>query len=314
MDSETNFLLQALDGYSFRNIVGLIKGETDIATMILSPKKVEISFVNTSKCAVHKIVINTSELSRYRYDIRDEEGNLYPEFPVAFETDEIYNTTKGIGKRDGICLYWLKGDHKINIQPIKPTKDLSKAGALFVKIIHIEFTRCIIPEIYNSEPNIRILAKDFADLCGQTNSLKCSYLEISGEANKVVFTGILANNTPANIARFAGQNEVMPSEFTGNSTPANISGEIESLLRNLRENQETSKSGTSTGLTLNVVKNNILARIKVPISTVKALAKIHNISPPGTLLRLYFKEEQPVKIESPISTYGVYTICIRNIR
>ena len=62
------------------------------------------------------------------------------------------------------------------------------------------------------------------------------------------------------------------------------------------------------------MKTEDLMTVKVPIGTVKALSKIHNISPPGTQLRFYFSEGKPTKLESPIGTYGTYTICLRNAR
>lgn len=88
--------------------------------------------------------------------------------------------------------------------------------------------------------------------------------------------------------------------------------EIDSIIGNLRISELP--MATSTGLSLNIMKSEDLMTVKVPISTVKALSKIHNISPAGTLLRFYFAESKPTKLESPIGTYGVYTICLRNGR
>lgn len=308
--SQTLFLIHIMDGYSFRNTIGIIKSETDYATMVLSPRSIEISFINSSKCAVHKININTQELTMYRYNIRDNEGNLLPEYPIAFDTNEMFNTTKGIGRRDGIRLYWLAGDTKINVQPMKSnTKDPGRASALFVNILNMEYTRYDISGGHNSEPNVRVQAKDFADLCSQANTLKCSTLEIIGCSNAVTFKGILPNNTMASINQFRSQTDVPRS-----LTAASNMEEIDSIIGNLRISESPMPIANSSGLSLNVVKSEDLMTVKVPISTVKALSKIHNISPAGTLLRFYFAESKPTKLESPIGTYGIYTICLRNGR
>lgn len=335
--SHTLFLVHIMDGYSFRNTIGIIKSETDYATMVLSPKSIEISFINTSKCAIHKIILNTPELTMYRYNIRDTEGTILPEYPIAFETNEMFNTTKGIGRRDGIRLYWLAGDNKINVQPIKTsTKDPGRAGALFVNILNMEYTRYDVSGSYGNEPNVRVQAKDFADLCSQANTLKCSTLEIVGHNSAVTFKGILPNNTMASINRFVSQTEV-PKTI---ATPSNMD-EIDNIIDHLHitdtpvsNNSEggtafgkrgiASSTGddpvifgrfnTSSGLSLNVMKSEDLMTVRVPIATVKALSKIHNISPAGTLLRFYFAEGKPTKVESPIGTYGAYTICLRNGR
>lgn len=307
--SQTLFLIHILDGYAFRNTIGIIKSEADYATMVLSPKKIEISFMNISKCAIHKITLNTQEFTMYRYNIRDQDGTLYPEYPVAFETNEMFNTTKGIGRKDGIRLYWLAGDNKINVQPIKmSTKDPGRASALFVKILSMEHIRYDPPDAYGPEPNVRVQAKDFADICSQANTVKCNALEIVGHPNGVTFKGILPNHTVASINRFVSQTEVIPS--IPNKSASNIE-EIDSLINNIKM---TDTQSATSGLSLNIVKSEDLITVKVPIVTVKALSKIHNISPAGTLIRFYFAEGKPTKIESPIGTYGSYTICLRNGR
>src|SRR3990170_3348871 len=134
--SQTLFIIHITDGYSFRNTIQTVKGEIDRSTMILSPTSIEISFIDTTKSAGHKIVLYPQELTMYRYNIRDTNGNLFPEYPIAFETEEFFNTTKGIGRRDGVRIYWLSGEGRFNVHPIKTSaKDSGRASALFVKII-----------------------------------------------------------------------------------------------------------------------------------------------------------------------------------
>jgi len=276
--------------------------------MVISPKSIEISFLNSSKCAVHKIELKPQEFATYSYNIRDSEGNLIPEHPIAFETNEMFNTTKSIGRRDGIRLYWMAGDNKLNVQPIKmSTKDPGRAGASFVKIHNMEYVR-YDTGMHNPDPNVRVSAKDFADICSQVNTLKCTSLDVIGQSNAVILKGILPNNTVASINRFVSQTEI--SRMTNSVTNME---EIDNILGNLRITGNTIPQ-QSMGLSLNIVKSEDFMTVRVPISTVKALSKIHNISATGTLLRFYFGEGRPTKIESPIGTYGAYTICLRNAR
>lgn len=327
--SEALFAVQITDGYSFGKMVGIIKSETEQMSMVFSPETIEISFLNSSKCAVHKIVLLTQELTQYRYNIRDSDGKLLPQYPVAVDTNELFNTTKGIGRRDAIRMYLVEGDTKIHIQPLKTSmKDPGRVGALFVKILSMEHTRYDIPN-YQKDPNVRVQAKDFADLCGQANTLKCTSLEIVGGSNSVVFKGILPNNQVASLQRFVSQTVIagtrigasgivsasssVPSSTAPNSAAASSgNSDIDHLVGNMRLDSLTSLH--PTGVTLNVVRSEDLMTVRVPIATVKALSKIHNISQTGTLLRFYFAENMPTKIESPIGTYGSYVICLRNIR
>lgn len=295
--SQTLFLMHIMDGYSFRNMVAIIKSETEYATMVLSEKLIEISFINSSKCAVHKIIFHPQEFIMYRYNIKDQDGNLIKEYPITFETNELFNTTKGIGRRDGIRIYWLDGDNKINIQPIKTsTKDPSRIGALFVKILNMENIRYDIGS-YHSEPNVKVQAKEFAELCSQASSLKCTSLEIIGQKNSVIFKGILANQTVASLNKFVSH---LNSSYT------------EQKNQDVQENKKLDTINNS--MSLNIIRNEDLITIKVPIATIKAFSKIHNISPTGTLLKFYFCEGKPIKIESPIGTYGTYIVCLRTLK
>lgn len=315
MNHETLFLLHIADGYSFRNTLGTIKSETDSATMVLSPKSVEISFMNTSKCAVHRITICTSEVATYEYNVRDTEGNLVENYPIAFETSELANTTKSIGKRDGIRIFLHSGEDHISVQPVKANaKDPSRVGALFVKILNREHSRFQPPSSYASEPNVMVLAKDFSDICTQANTVKCSYLGILGQTTGVIFQGILPNNGLAFYTRFSSQTSLPMIPQT--SPPINME-EIDDLISCLRHDspQQTRANGeASSSVTLNVIKSDEFTTIRIPIITAKALSKFHNISPPGTLLSFYFAEGMPAKIESPIGTYGIYTLCIRDLQ
>lgn len=304
--SETLFLLHIMDGYSFRNAIGMIKNETVYATMILSPKTVEISFVSSNRCAMHKIKINTAELSRYVYNVRDEEGRLLPEYPIAFETNTMLNTTKGIGKRDGIRLYCLKDDDKINVQPIKTSsKDPGRAGVLFVSIENREYEKVIIDDVYDSEPNVRVHAKDFADICIQANASKANALQIIGGKKSIIFKALLPNNTVASINKFVSQIDVCYDE-----QPLANMDEIDNILGYLETKEHNLKS--SAPVKLNVISSDELTDIRVPSSALKSLSKIHNISHQGTQIKFFHSANHPIKLSTPLSTYGEYTICLRN--
>ena len=308
--TQTLFLVHIMDGYSFRNTIGIIKSERSTATMVLSPNAIEISFVNTNGCAVHKIHINTAELTMYIYNVRDENGMLLPEYPVAFETAQFLTTIRSIGRRDGLRFYCIKGDGKINIQPIKTAiKDPGQTGASFVNIRNDEFTRYELPpaEFYSDEPNVRVIAKDFATFCTNANALKCTTINIIGGMHKVVLQSVHANSSIASVNTFC--NQVNPS-FNNINSSLNDE-ELDMLLENIRI-QEGPPSTSS--IKLNIVKKDEISCVKVPIATVKALSKIHNISPTGTQLHFYFSPGKPTKIKSQIGTYGTYTICIRGIR
>lgn len=59
--------------------------------------------------------------------------------------------------------------------------------------------------------------------------------------------------------------------------------------------------------------DDIINKIGIPISTVKALGKINNLSVNGAMLKFYIEHDKPLKIISPIGTYGILSVLLRNI-
>jgi hypothetical protein len=301
------FFIHIMDGYSFRNMIAVIKSETDYATMVLSKQLIEFSFMNSNKSAIHKIALYPRDFVTYTYNVCDDEGVLVPECPIAFETSQMFNTTKNIGRKDSIRLYWLPEDNQIYVQPLKTAvKDPGRAGALFVKIMSMEHVRYDIGA-WGEEANVKIQAKDFAEICTQANTMKCTWLELIGQDAGVVIKGILPNQTMAFVNRFASQTHPTQSS----SAPSSNLPEIDDILRNLK-NSNPAPGGNSGGLSLKIVSNNDARTIRVPISTVKALSKIHNIGPPNSLIHFYFSggRVSNTKLECHIGNYGKYTICL----
>lgn len=299
-----SFFIQITDAYTFRNTIQIIKSETDQATMILSPNCINISFVNNSKCAVHSINLNVNEFHIYKYDSRYEEDNTpMHELPITFRTNEMFGPIRNISRKDSIMIFLIKGDNKLSIRPIKSsTKNTGKSKTLYVKIKNAGHVRFTSNTIYPKEANVKIAAKDFVDVCTDANTMKCNYLEIIGQKSGVIFKGLLPNNEVIFNTPFENQNVL----FDG--TIRNLS-ELDRVLGSL----QISTPSTINKPNLIIVKREDLMTIKVPISTVKALSKIHNISVQNTWLKFFFVEEGAIKLESPIGTYGTYTIYLRNI-
>ena len=308
--NERLFLMQISDGYSFRNMLGAIKSETTEATMILTATQIRLSFINKTKTAVHRIELDPLEFTCYEYNIKDSNGEVLPEGRITFNTAEFFNTTKMVGKRDSIRIYWLRDDTQFNVQPIKVnTKDPGRAGASFVTVVvKTEQEDDYIIEINNGQvPNVRVQAKEFSDLCSQANTLKCPILEIVGRKNGVLFRGILSNNTPAFVSKFGNHTEPTSGINKDGSN-------VDEYLDNLKSSSAFSSNPIKQRLELNIVNTDDLMTSKLPNSTIKALSKFHNISPPLTNLRFFFAENKPTRIESPIGTYGKYSIALRNAR
>lgn len=274
-------LFHVADGYCFRNTLGVMKKEIDNTTMIFRQKEIEISFLNESKCAIHNIILDATELTCYKFNMRDQDDNIMEEHHISFNTDEFLKKTRGVGRRDGLRIFWFAGESKFNVQPIKSNnKESRRIGALFVKIINSEYTRYMIPNDFPEEPNLKASVKEFTELIGQADTTKCTSVELIGHELGLSIRGILPNNEISFFETLTHSNEEDP--------------DIDDIS--------------------DLINSPDAVIVKVPICTVKALSKFHNISQLSTVLRFYYGDKLPIKIESPISNYGTYTICLRNVK
>lgn len=304
-EPEPLFMIHILDGYSFRNLMGIIKHEINQASMILSEKSIEISFISSNGHSGHNILLFPYDCAKWSYNLRDEYGELYEEFPIAFDTTQFFNTTKSIGKRDGIRIYLLPGDDKLSVQLLKvSTKNPGSAEIFMIKILNIEHSR-YTPPVYTTEPNIRVLAKDFTEMCGCVIDQRCETLDAEADNNAIIFKGIQANRNVAYIKRYEGQNNQC-SQQESVQLASNIN-DISNMLRNMSTDEK--KPTNRPKLRLNVVSNNNVS-VKIPIVTIKSISKIHNISNNNTLLKFYVEKGKPLKISSSISGYGLYEITL----
>jgi hypothetical protein len=303
--SSTHFIMQLSEAYSFRNLIAIIKSENDggDVSMVLSPNQITFSFLNKTQCAIYDIVLNTKEFT-YQYNIVDTNGNLQSEYSIGFESNAMSNNLKNVGKRDGLRIYWLKDDNKLNIQPIKSAaKATGRTGAIFVPIKQVERVNHASTGIYSINANARLEAKIFADICASANTNKCVSVEIVGKEAGMTIMGFTSNNTMAFVENFQMQFKPSKSELT-HVIPSNLD-EILSGIRNL------SIDNRANGLKLNIITAEQLMTIRIPIKTIKALSKIHNISAPGANLQFYFSPGNPHKIESQIGNYGSLSMYLR---
>jgi hypothetical protein len=55
-----------------------------------------------------------------------------------------------------------------------------------------------------------------------------------------------------------------------------------------------------------------VSSVTIPITTIKGLSKISNMSPPAGLVKVYMEKEKPLAVNAKVGSYGVFTIYIRN--
>lgn len=266
------FLAHIIDGYSFRNTICMLKNESDEITLIINKSNICITFINKQQYAIHDLIIQGEELENYQYNIPSTD-----QYPITVNTTELFNVTKSAGRKDGLKIYWLEGSEKLTVEAIKSSKETGRSPSLYVNIINKDFQPpALMNEYSNADVSIKIQTREFSDICSQTATLKCKYLELSGCTNYLYYKGILPDGS-------IGMSNKCQSQIVVN-------------------NKKSEK----------VISDSDLISVKIPLITIKTLSKLHNISPANTLLKFSFVKDKPIKIESKIGSYGIYKIYIRN--
>lgn len=308
--SEVNFLLHVQDGYSLRNTLGIAKAETTNLTIIFRPNSVNISYNNKS-CACHIIKLKPTQFPIYNYNFVDEDGNVMDKYELTVDATELYSTTKGTGKNDALRIYWLKSENnRICVQILKATnRGMGNASAAYVNIIQnpgqdiVEYVvdKSVINE--NVAPNVSIAAKSFGDTCNNITALKCVAMEIIGSKKMVTFNGIGTNNSIQTTSEYKSQVNAVSESLNSPS------GNIDSYLSNLIMPTEVSNNN----INFTLLPADQIVTVRIPASTAKSMSKIYNVSANKTnTLDFYFVRGKPIHIVTQISTYGTYTIVIRN--
>jgi len=294
------------NGYVFKNLLTIFKKETKIATMLLSPDNIKISFVNSNSEGLHIINMNPHENIEWFYNPTDEAGNLMESYPIGFNCVSVYNTIKNIGTNDSIRLFLIKGQDEVMVQPIKSaSKDVGQFKILKFDVIQTEYINYEVDN-YKNSPNLKLYTKSFADLCSEVSNVNCEYINIEGDGDSVTFRGFDGSKKEV----YVNRNDDLLSVKNLNRPRViadNIS-DIDALIS--KTNTLAIATKPKPGLKLKIVNDsNILVR--VPKSTFKSLSKIDKIAPKGSVLRFYLEKNQPIKIETGIGTIGTYQIYLK---
>lgn len=289
MIHKTLFTTKISDGYTFRNTISMSKNENPEITLLVSTKGISISFMNKGNNCIHDIDIRAEDLQYFSYNIASHIC-----YPITVNTNQLLNMTKGVGRKDAIKIKWIESWKRLIVQLEKSSKTSNRTSDSYVDIIDRLYNKIeVINPFTEEDPCIKILSKEFSEICAYISSLKCSYMEVIGNANKITFKGIMADETVAT------SRDHIPYI---NSTDSYIETDSSLIMDTLKDDE----------CQLNIIKPEESIKIRIPVITVKALSKLQNIAPPGVLLKLFFIPGKPLKIESVIGTYGNYRMFLKN--
>lgn len=330
-NEQSSFSATISDGYSFRNIVFIIRNEIEEINMIINPRHIEIIFMNSSKSASHQIIINGDDLIEYIYNIKK------PFHVLRFKTSDIFFATKDIGRKDGFRINWSSNSNDVDIIAIRSNtscglvNDCNTVGLLAPRdsLYNILYK-------HDPLPNVRVFPKRFSDICLRIISKKYYSLKIKGFPDKIELYGVAADGSEKLMGREKSKvlfgnsdpdtypndtssdyenddseqpdNEIINNDDTLNKQDDNDDNDNIYDNDNNDDNDDNDEEQNTNIKQQYTEEHNVIDEIVIPLKTVKSLSRIHNICPSNNcLMKFYFKDENPIKIEIRF-LYGKYKI------
>jgi len=134
-----------------------------------------------------------------------------------------------------------------------------------------------------ANPNYKLKATEFSNVCTTLCSLKCDYIMVYGFPKGISFEAIAPGGTSLKSFKFGSQEAITTSPILDDKV-------------NIPTNRPKIKIIYSN--------NNAPSKVKIRNSIFKSLAKLNNISPNG-LVKFYLEGENPMMISCRIGDYGV---------
>jgi len=288
------------DGYSFRNVLGFFRQTCTRANFIFTPEGITIKEADATDTILAHAEIYADDLTEYRYNAYDEKGELIEALACGFTTLEMQKSTKMVGKKDAIKLYTKKEENpNIYIQVMHAgSKSDSNLGLRIVPILEVDIHDYKDIKYEKRTPNARAASTEFAKICADFSSLKCTYTDVIGFSDGIMFQGI-ESGTVKSVETYGKVTNIRPIFSSSN--------------RYAISNGKSGSAGSGSKPKLNVSMPGEVSRVRINSKTIRAMTKFNNLSPTG-VIKFHLEEGNPFKIVSPIGCYGKLTLYIRDIR
>jgi hypothetical protein len=290
------FYAEFSDGYSFRNLIEYLKSTNTNGNFIFHKEGISYSQHNNSNSLLNFIELRGYDLPVYFYRSNEEF------IRVGINLANLRSITKSVGKKDSIRIYMVYNNPLLQISISSPnTKELNRNNISVIRPQKLDVAEYEITSYKRDEssPNCTTPAFDFNKMCSAMNALKCSHILVYGDDTSIVFKGMFDGDLVGRTDTFGITKKKEPQH----SQIAEISefGKVINPIYN--ENDTPSMTN---------VNNNYQYSIKIDVSTIKALGKLNNLSPNGTI-KMYIQEGLPFKMISNVGSYGKLTIFLRDI-
>lgn len=299
-DPTSSFVAEFSDGYSFRNMIEYLRVTNTKGNFIFSREVIRYEQADATMTTLNQIEIETCELTQYEFNSRTSE------IIMGVNIGDMRAITKTIGKKDSIRLYKTSNDSLLYIQIICHSTRGTRTNVSIVRPIAVDLVEYEFPGYKRTEkyPNCTVPTAEFAKMCTAMSSVKCNYVTVYGLPKGAIFEGLVEGSIFGRIERFGNHDG-----FTTSTVQSDQSSDNPDL--KVKVNNITVPSAPRPKLVIKTPNTEQQVKIIVKMSTIKALAKLNNLSLMGTV-KIYMEPKNPLKLVCKIGTYGTLRVFIRS--
>ena len=194
--------ISLVEYHNFKNLIEIFKEFHDNVTFRFHPKGFTFIESNEQSAAAIHCDINHRWLMEYGYDMRDQQGELLPEYLFTVNTTEFSRNAKQEGKKS-ILTFYVTAPENGSPASIAVERDLTYADQVVggVSLIHhsrsisqIKNVRDYYVEYYRSRgPRLKILMSNFHRIINSAKTSKCTEVNFCLTHNGTVLLKCVAH-------------------------------------------------------------------------------------------------------------------------
>jgi hypothetical protein len=185
-DPNASFVAEFIDGYSFRNLVELIRAVSSTCNFRFSSEGISYEQADPEQCVIMRWMIYASELIDYSYN------STNPSTMIGININNLRSITKTIGKKDGIKIYKVPGEAPVYIQIGASEKGTDRRNVCTIVPQEVDQVYYDIQpyEQGDDSPNCVVQTATFAKVCTSITSVKCKLILVTSNKRGITLSTI----------------------------------------------------------------------------------------------------------------------------
>ena len=296
-DPDSHFMAEFYDGYVFRMLIEYLRDTNTSGNFIITEEGISYTQCDGEERLLNDIFIYGHELTKFRF--HSKTGKII----IGADIDDLRQKAKSIRKKFGVTLYKEPGQDFLCMQIHGQTSTGSSGNIIMIKPEHVSLTKADLPIYKNPEtkPNCIIAIETFFEHCSLLKDASAGKVTVSGYPEGMVMIGRTEDGSIGKISDFGD----LPEKREDSKIVSNI--DISGLT--ITEADVTPTFIVQEDIP---IAPDAIHSITIDVATVKALSKLNNITPRGTV-KVYFERKKPIKFICHIGTFGKLTIILMGI-